>query len=154
MRVIRDRERRDKWQSVWSWMRIGAPYRCHSFVCGRILSRCRRGHGADHFFFRSSWNLRRWHLPGRPRLLVYCVRMWFAMDPWGCFDGRLTSDCPFDFCGPSSISPCPFFLAPVTDSPFYSPPCVNYFRNVDDNRARFRRFIVKLPFLRKRFARS
>lgn len=32
-------------------MRIGAPYRCHSFVCGHILSRCRRGHGADHFFF-------------------------------------------------------------------------------------------------------
>ena len=34
VRVIRERERRDKWQSVSSWMRIGAPYRCHSFVCG------------------------------------------------------------------------------------------------------------------------
>lgn len=38
VRVIRERERRDKWQSVSSWMRIGAPYRCHSFVCGHTLS--------------------------------------------------------------------------------------------------------------------
>lgn len=89
-------------------MRIGAPYRCHSFVCGHILSRCRRGHRGP-LLLRSSWNLRRWHLPGRPST----VRMWFAMDPWGCFDGRLTSDCPFDFCGPSSTSLCPFFLLPL-----------------------------------------
>lgn len=38
VRVIRERERLDKWQSVSSWMRIGAPYRCHSFVCGHTLS--------------------------------------------------------------------------------------------------------------------
>lgn len=38
MRVIRARERRDKWRSVGPWMCIGAPYRSRSFVCGHTLS--------------------------------------------------------------------------------------------------------------------
>lgn len=53
----------------------------------------------------------------------------------------LTSDCPFDFCGPSSTSLCPFFSAPVTGSPSHSSPRAFYFRTADDNRAQLRRFI-------------
>lgn len=67
-------------------MRYGAPYRCHSFVCGHTLSSCRATCWSwifSLFFDRS------------PRLKFCPGRISFATDPWGMFwrtvDERLSS---------------------------------------------------------------
>lgn len=81
VRVIRERERRDKWQSVWSWMRIGAPYRCHSFVCGHTLScRAKKDQAGPRYLFVYRWNLRRWRFA---TLLSVCrTRVWECDSLW------------------------------------------------------------------------
>lgn len=114
VRVIRDRERRDKWQSVRSWMRIGAPYRCYSFVCGHILSHCRRGH--NQLLREPSSPL----IVEPPPLVASLtrrrstVRIRFAMDPWGCFDGRFWRAIVLSTFAALRVPRMPFFFAPVT----------------------------------------
>lgn len=111
VRVIRERERRDKWQSVSSWMRIGAPYRCHSFVCGpHIVVRPPESWERSGKRTSTSSTLSLLRPPPLPCVRA-CVRIRFAMDPWGCFDGRLTSDCPFSLPSCSAFH-CVFFLSP------------------------------------------
>lgn len=85
------------------------------------------------------------------RTTVYCenvIRYGSLGMFWRPLDERLS----FRLLRPFEYLAVPFFFASVTDSPFYSPPCANYFRNVDGNRTRFRRFIVKLLFLKTFYA--
>lgn len=100
VRVIRERERRDKWH-----------------VC-LVLNAHRRPLAAARLFAVGSRLLRsNAEPPPLASTATTCyrstVRIWFATDPWGCFDVRLTSDCPFDFRDPSSVLPFLSFFFPL-----------------------------------------